>query len=77
MGYVVRPSHDNDDKYVFVSYTREQFDVNGRTKSPRNVERDRAKLIGFGRAAALAEGVPAFFIDFACLNTKLSHPANL
>lgn len=76
--YIKKYGHDVSTEYIFVSYTRKQFDsptpqeLDNYTGSDIAQKRNMADhykqiLLNHGARAARAAGVPAFWIDFNCV----------
>jgi hypothetical protein len=64
----VRQGDDNNEEYIFISYTRVEFCVEKKI-SPDRATRDRRELLRFAVKATRAAGVRAFWIDFKCVVT--------
>lgn len=78
--WIIQRKHQGSIGYVFISYTRRQFCTqiwNDPTQGPTDTEahqtavaRDKAVLTEFGIRAAKAASVPAFWIDFECVQPE-------
>ncbi|OCK81930.1 hypothetical protein K432DRAFT_294382 [Lepidopterella palustris CBS 459.81] len=66
--FTVRRGDDNNEEYVFISYTRREFCVEIEINRDW-AARDRRDLLRFAVAATRAAKVPAFWIDFKCVAT--------
>lgn len=82
--YIDNSTAKTDPDYVFVSYTRKQFcvatdeELDGwdlseerRYSYKAQAPIDRANLIQYGIRAAQKAGVPAFWLDFECLQPEM------